>query len=216
LDYLWAAVANINGSPLAAAAESLVVGSGGGYSTIEPAPSYQRGVPGTSLWSAVQYLTPTAYQNVGGIVEPTAWNFNPTPSVTHGYSAGRAIPDVSADADPYSGYLLYNPSATQDSPPQQALQGGWGGTSFVAPQLNGSTAVIDSALGHRVGFWNPVMYAGATSSRSPVTPIDTTGTWSDNIYYTGTPGTLYNAGSGLGYPNLSALAADFAGAQRGF
>ena len=215
-DYLWAPVANIQGIPLLTSVEQQVVGSGGGYSTIEPAPLYQRGVPGTSLWSAVQYLTPTAYQNVDGIVEPTAWNFNPTPSVTHGYSAGRAIPDVSADADPYSGYLLYNPSATQDSPPQQALQGGWGGTSFVAPQLNGSTAVIDSALGHRVGFWNPVMYAGATSSRSPVTPIDTTGTGSDNIYYTGTPGTLYNAGSGLGYPNLSALAADFAGAQRGF
>ena len=42
---------------------------------------------------------------------------------------------------------------------QPVLQGGWGGTSFVAPQLNGSTAVIDSALGHRVGFWNPSIYA---------------------------------------------------------
>jgi subtilase family serine protease len=212
-DYLWAPVANINGTPLAVSAESQVVGSGGGYSAIEPAPSYQRGVPGTSLWSAVQYLTPTAYQNVGGIVEPTAWNFNPTPSVTHGYSSGRAIPDVSADADPYSGYLLYEPSAPSTG---SALQGGWGGTSFVAPQLNGASAVIDSALGHRVGFWNPMMYAAATSSHSPLTPIDTMGTGSDNIYYTGTPGTLYNAGSGLGYPNLSALAADFAGAQRGF
>ncbi len=38
----------------------------------------------------------------------------------------------------------------------------WGGTSFVAPQLNGSTAVIDSYLGHRVGLWNPSIYAFAT------------------------------------------------------
>jgi hypothetical protein len=29
---------------------------------------------------------------------------------------------------------------------QPVLQGGWGGTSFSAPQLNGSTAVIDSFL----------------------------------------------------------------------
>ena len=45
------------------------------------------------------------------------------------------------------------------------MQGGSGGTSFVAPQLNGSTAVIDSVLGHRVGFWNPSIYAAARTAR---------------------------------------------------
>ena len=93
---------------------------------------------------------------------------------------------------------------------EPALQGGWGGTSFVAPQLNGSTAVIDSYLGHRVGLWNPSIYAFATSRNSPLTPLNAVGTSSDNLYYTGNPGSVYNVGSGLGFPNLSKLAADFA------
>jgi kumamolisin len=80
----------------------------------------------------------------------------------------------------------------------------------VAPQLNGSTAVIDSYLGHRVGLWNPSLYAFATNRNSPLTPLNTAGPSSDNLYYTGNPGSVYNAGSGLGYPNLSKLAADFA------
>ncbi len=72
---------------------------------------------------------------------------------------------MSADADPYSGYLLYEPSFAGVGKP--VLQGGWGGTSFVAPQLNGSAAVINSYLGRRVGFWNPAIYAFATSGSCP-------------------------------------------------
>jgi subtilase family serine protease len=203
-DYLWQPIATITGEPLATIAESEVIGGGGGFSSIEPTPSYQEGVAGTHVYSAVQYLTPTDYQTVDGIVEPTEWNFNPKPSVTRGYGSGRAMPDVSADADPYTGYYLYEPTATGGP----GLQGGWGGTSFVAPQFNGSTAVIDSYLGHRVGFWNPSAYSLANRSNSPFTPLEQSGTGSDNIYYTGTPGLNYNEGSGLGYPNLTAFAQD--------
>ena len=208
-DYLWPAIASTNGIPLASAAESFVIGSGGGFSSIEPTPIYQLGVPGTQQFSAVQYLTPTDPQTVNGIVEPTAFSFNPTPSVTHGFGSGRAVPDVSTDADPETGYLLYEPSAVPAGSP--ILQGGWGGTSFVAPQLNGSTAVIDSYLGHRVGLWNPAIYSFATGPNSPFTPLEQSGTGSDNLYYTGTPGVIYNEGSGLGYPNLAKLAAAFGG-----
>jgi subtilase family serine protease len=212
-DYLWQPVFSIGGIPscasLACVAESLVVGSGGGFSAIEPTPSYQQGVPGTSRFSAVPYLTPTGYQSIDGLRLPTAWSFNPTPSVMTGFATGRAVPDVSADADPYSGYLLYEPSFATMSTPEPTLQGGWGGTSFVAPQLNGSTAVIDSFLGHRVGFWNPAIYSFATGPNSPFTPLQQSGTGSDNIYYTGTPGQPFNEGSGLGYPDLSKLAFDF-------
>jgi kumamolisin len=206
-DYLWPAIAKIDQESLTAAAESNIGGDGGGFSVDYPTPSYQRGVPGTSFFNAVPYLTPTDDENVGGIVEPTAWNFNPTPPVTPGSGSGRAEPDLSANADPYSGYLLYAPSFAQDGDP--ALEGGWGGTSFVAPQFNGSTAVIESALGHRVGFWNPTIYAAATRWNSPLTPLDQPGTSNDNLYYSGTFGTVYNPGAGLGYPNLSALAQDF-------
>jgi subtilase family serine protease len=206
-DYLWEPIASITGLSLATVAESEVIGSGGGFSAIEPTPSYQEGVPGTSRFSAVQYLTPTDYGPVDGLYLPSEWNFNPTPSVTTGFGTGRAVPDVSADADPYSGYLLYEPSAAGIG--AQPLQGGWGGTSFVAPQLNGSTAVIDSFLGHRVGFWNPAIYSFATGPNSPFTPLQQRGTGSDNIYYTGTPALPFNEGSGLGYPDLSKLAFDF-------
>jgi len=84
----------------------------------------------------------------------------------------------------------------------------FGGTSFVGPQLNGATAVIDSYLGHRVGFWNPSIYAAAGGSDSPFTQLNQVGTSNDNIYYTGNPGQAYNEGIGLGLPDLAKLAGD--------
>jgi kumamolisin len=206
-DYLWPAFATWENLSLADAAEGNAVGGGGGFSLDEQTPSYQQGVPGTNSYSGVEYLTPTDYSNSPGIVEPTEWNFNPTPSVQRGFSSGRAVPDVSADADPFTGYLLYSPAFTQGG--GAPLEGSWGGTSFVAPQLNGSTAVIDAALGHRVGFWNSSIYNFATSNNSPFTPLNQSGTSNDNVFFTGTPGTIYNEASGLGIPNLAALARDF-------
>lgn len=192
----------------AAFAESVAIGgSGGGYSVNAATPAYQRRLRGgVGHFSAVEYLTPTGYQSIYGLNLPTAWNFNATPSVSHGYSGGRATPDVSADADPFTGYLLYFPEFSSGG----ALQAGWGGTSFVAPQLNGATALIDSYLHRRVGFWNPAVYQFANQRHSPFTPLDTTGSSNDNLFYTGTHGKRFNPGSGLGTPNFARLAADFA------
>jgi len=201
-DYLWGPVAQVDGIPLAEAAESLVVGSGGGFSSIEATPSYQQDVLGTHNFHAVQYLTPTNYEEVApGLTEPTAWTFNPTPSVTVGFGFGRAVPDLATDGDPQTGYLVYGASV---GPLNE-----YGGTSFVDPQLNGANAVIDSYLGHRVGFWNPTMYAAAAGPNSPLTQLDHASTGNDNIYYTGNPGEPYNEGIGLGIPDLSKLAGDF-------
>ncbi|MGC2176231.1 MAG: S53 family peptidase [Acidimicrobiales bacterium] len=201
-DYLWPAIAQATGETLAEAAETDVVGSGGGFSMLESTPSYQQNVSGTHNFHAVEYLTPTDYETIApGLVEPTAWNFNPTPSVTSGFGNGRAVPDLATDGDPQTGYLVYGASV-----------GGlneFGGTSFVAPQLNGSTAVIDSYLGHRVGFWNPTIYAAASSFNSPFTQVNQTSTSNDNIYYTGNPCQVYNEGVGLGQPDLAKLAGDF-------
>jgi kumamolisin len=122
--------------------------------------------------------------------------------------SGRAVPDVSADADPYSGYLLYEPSAVAAGFP--ALEGGWGGTSFTSPQFNGSTAVIDSYLGHRIGLWNPNLYTFAAGRNSPVTPLNQVGTGNDILFYTGNPGQLYNPATGLGVPDLAQFARDLA------
>jgi kumamolisin len=51
----------------------------------------------------------------------------------------------------------------------------------------------------------------AAGSSSPFTPLQESGTGSDNLFYTGNPGQLFNPGNGLGLPNMSQLAADFAG-----
>jgi kumamolisin len=202
-DWLWPQYAEFGASSEGAFAVTQVAGSGGGYSTTEPTPSYQYGV-GINVFRAVQYLTPTADQTVDNLLLPTGWNFNPTPSVQSGFGTGRAVPDLSADADPFTGYLLYDPLSSVP------VQAGWGGTSFVAPQLNGSAALINEYVGHRVGLWNPAIYRLAQGPNSPFTPLDKSGTSNDNLYYTGTPGSIYNPGTGLGYPNLAKLAGDLA------
>ena len=190
-------------------------------------PSYQRGVRGTGYFSAVDYLQPIDPVVINGQTLSTDWTFNPSPATTYGWGTGRAVPDVSTDADPETGYeLLYtfgdsclipsptNPTPCTTPPPPSVLQ--YGGTSFVAPQLNGATAAIDSAIGRRVGFWNPSIYRYATQWGSPFTPLDTPGTSNDNLYYSGTPGTLYNPATGLGTPDLAKLAFDFGVSGHGF
>jgi kumamolisin len=208
-DYLWRPVATVNQEPLSQVAEdpAYVGGDGGGFSRFEPEPSYQHGVSGTGGFNAVPYLVPTNYQSVDGIVAPTAWNFNPFPPVVTAFGNGREDPDLSANADPETGFLYYCSSCIGDGYPEP--NGGYGGTSFVGPQLNGASAVIDSYLGRRVGLWNPRLYAVANKPDSPLTPLDQAGTNNDNLFYTGNPGRAYNPAVGLGYPNLSELARDF-------
>lgn len=221
-DYLVHALSKTNGIPFATLARSFIVGSTGGYSQLESMPTYQQQVPGIQHATDVQYFTPTktetdgttpfgAHYGLKGYKVVTTVSVKANPGVSYSSGSGRAVPDVSADADPFTGYLLYNPSADNG----ESLQGGWGGTSFVAPQLNGAAAVIDSAVGHRVGFWNPAIYQFAVGRNTPFTPLDQTGTTNDNWFYTGTAGSVYNPATGLGVPNLTSLAVDFALGARG-
>jgi kumamolisin len=204
-DWLWPHFADFGATSEADFAFSNPLGGGGGFSTLEPTPAYQRGIRSAHDFSATEYLTPTTFTSEDGLNLPTAWTLNPSPTVITGQGTGRATPDVSANSDPFTGYEEYFTGFTGDP-----LESGWGGTSFVAPQLNGATALIDSLVGHRVGFWNPIIYRLATSSHSPFTPLDSASADNDNLFYTGTPGHIYNVGSGLGTPDLSALARDFA------
>ncbi len=214
-DYTWAPTAQVMGVSLQTIAEDPllgVTGSGGGFSGIESQPSYQQGVPGTTSYTAVPYFTSTNVQDIGGgLLEPTAFAFNPNPPTIYGFGSGRAVPDVSTDADPLSGFLLYEPSFAGVGEP--VLEPDWGGTSFVAPQLNGSAAVIDSYVGHRVGFWNPSIYEFANQSDSPFDPLNTPGISNDNLFFSGAPGTVYNPGAGLGVPDFTQLGTAF-GNQR--
>jgi len=162
----------------------------------------------------VPYLTPVDYQQASGspLIVPTQWSawdavsgtVTPPATIT-GTASGRVVPDLSADADPYTGYEEYFSGF-----PGNHLELGWGGTSFVAPQLNGSAAVIDSYLHRRSGFWNPSLYRFATLKSSPLRPEHTAGAGNDNIFYSGSKGSVYNPATGLGTPDLAKLAADFA------
>jgi subtilase family serine protease len=205
-DWLWPHFADFGAPSEGAFAVTEPLGGGGGFSTMESTPLYQQLVPSAHKFSAAEYLTPTDPATVApGLTEPTQWSVNPTPSVITGSGTGRATPDVSADADPFTGYEEYFTFGDQPA----TVEDGWGGTSFVAPQLNGSTALIDSLLGHRVGFWNPSIYAFALQHSSPFTPLDSASANNTNLFYTGTPGHIYNVGSGLGTPDLAMLARDF-------
>jgi kumamolisin len=201
-DWLWPHFSTFGFPTESSFAFSNPLGGGGGYSMDQPRPAYQRTVPGISNWHAEQYLTPTSPQTFGNEQLPTAWILNEPPIAQTGRtSTGRALPDVSTDADPFTGYELYFDGG---------LGFGAGGTSFVAPQLNGATAVIDQAAGHRVGFWNPSIYRWAQQSGSPFHPLASASPDNDNLFYTGSPGHVWNPASGLGTPNLAALARDFA------
>jgi subtilase family serine protease len=200
-DWLWPHYLSFGAQSEAQFAFAEAVGTGGGYSKDLPRPSYQKTVPGLGSFRDVLYLTPVRPAPFGTLTLPSAWQFSQPQGVGTGKNSfGRGVPDVSTDADPFTGYLFW-------------FEGGplaGGGTSFVAPQLNGSTAVIDQMVGHRVGFWNPRIYRWATQSRSPFRPLSAASASNDNLYYTGSPGRVWNPASGLGTPNLTALARDFA------
>jgi len=228
-DYLWPhynLVSRDATEGQMAADPNWIVGGGGGYSVVEPRPSYQSAIATIGNYTAVPYLMPTSYLLYGTSTActppstppaspcaPTGWTpwtgtstkVVPPPTTITGTATGRAVPDISADADPNSGYEIYFSGFA----PNPKLESGWGGTSFVAPQLNGSAAVIDSFLKHRTGLWNPEIYKFAVHTYTPFHPMSTPGASNDNLYYTGTTGTVYNPATGLGTPNLTNLALDF-------
>ena len=197
-------------------------GGGGGFSTMEPRPTYQ------SAAIAFQYrkfLNSTDPQLiVPNDPQPTAFTLNPTPPLSAGISVqGRGEPDLATDADTFTGYEIYDAEFG-------GLITSVGGTSAVAPQLAAAAAVIDSATGGRTGFWNPAMYrAAALRVGSPFTPLNSTAVYSgidylyataldgtktalpgefsnDNLYYTGRAGGVWNPATGLGTPDLARVA----------
>ncbi len=173
------------------------VGGGGGVSVMYPVPSYQQGLagvqtsaPGQSLLCFKTY-TGTAYATC------TAGTYYFT--LPAGY-AGRNSPDVSLNADPETGYSLYYNSTWYT---------GYGGTSFVAPQLNGIFALLTQQASNlhgtktRVGYPHPQLYSAFKSagygSTSPFKAIG----FGDNLFYTS--GATYNPATGLGALNVDNL-----------
>ncbi|AIF47104.1 S53 family peptidase [Dyella japonica] len=161
------------------------VGGGGGVSVYWQTPVYQwftNGIRRSEKKQTLSFNDPAAGET--------------TLLVLPGNFQGRNVPDVALNADPETGYLMVS---TVDG----GLVAGHGGTSFVAPQLNGIAALLTQSTGHRVGFLNPQMYFlqnvfgyGKYSSFNDIRD-------GDNWYYNGKPG--YDRGTGLGTLNVTNL-----------
>jgi kumamolisin len=172
----------------------LPVGGGGGISIEYKRPSYQAKLAGVLKSQPdqqfVDYTT----------VPPTTIYTLPA------NYAGRNVPDVSANADPETGYVLgYSSSAGGG----YAETDYFGGTSFVAPQLNGTAAVIASALGRkRIGVFNKIIYPQAKSTTggyngtNPSLNVISAG---GNEYFNGQNG--YSPAAGVGTLNVANLVA---------
>ncbi len=120
----------------------------------------------------------------------------------------RQVPDVSANADPASGYAIY---CTVNNAGCSAA--GWlnvGGTSAAAPLWAGSITLINQYLLSKgktvVGFANPALYGIFNAQQSlPAFHDVTSGT---NLYYPAAAG--YDMASGIGSLNINNLAQDLA------
>jgi kumamolisin len=134
--------------------EVFSVGGGGGVSSYWPIPFYQLFAPGTTLTKPGQVFL----ENIG--------SGNTLQNVLPSFFPGRNMPDISTNADPESGYQFIE---------EDTLFNFEGGTSFVAPQLNGVTALFVEGLGQRVGQINPALYRLGSSVTRDITPGDNWG-----------------------------------------
>jgi subtilase family serine protease len=166
--------------------------SGGGVSSFWPMPAYQKNAP--------LFL-----------------------HVINGHSSGaecaassgdcREVPDVSADGDPATGYVIYwDGSATATGSPQPTQ--GWqvvGGTSAAAPAWAALVALTNASArcgGTPIGFANPALYNAAATAYSTdfndITSGDNDMTGLNGGLFPAGPG--YDMATGLGSPNGTALA----------
>ena len=161
---------------------------GGGISSVHSMPSYQSGAP-----SALSVIS----AHSSGI-----------PCAAGAGHYCREVPDVSADGDPDTGYLII----------WDGDYAAFGGTSAAAPLWAAFTVLVDASSacgGLPIGFANPDLYDAAASAYAS----DFTDVTSGNNDYTpsGYSGGLYSAGtgydmaSGLGSPDGATLPATLCG-----
>jgi subtilase family serine protease len=164
-------------------------GDGGGVSVFFPRPFYQFFVPGVRNSEPGQALVDET-QTPPQLIFKLPANF-----------PGRNVPDISLNADPDTGYVVFYTSDVTGF----GVQSFFGGTSFVAPQLNGMTALFTQGLGGRVGLLNTDLYdlvllGHAYGGRHPPLRDITSG---NNWFYKATPG--YDQATGVGVPDIANL-----------
>ena len=168
---------------------SIATGAGGGgVSAAHAMPWYQVEAPG-----ALHVIGPDS---------------SGTPCAAASGSYCREVPDVSADANRSTGYLIYYDGAWSPN----------GGTSAASPLWAALLALADASKacdGRSIGFANPSLYAVAATSYSSVFNDVTSGN-NDYTPYGNTSGqyaagTGYDMATGLGTPKGASLAAALCG-----
>ncbi|MGA7672921.1 MAG: S53 family peptidase [Nitrolancea sp.] len=88
---------------------------------------------------------------------------------------GRAVPDISMDGDPNTGYLIGQTQTFPDGTIQYS-EYRLGGTSLSSPLMAGVMALVNQAAGTPLGFVNPLLYervAGTSAVHDVVDPSST-------------------------------------------
>ncbi len=175
---------------------NLQTGSGGTYSS-------------ESVWSnpSDTQRSPKGAGGGGGVsTQFTRPSYQSGPGITN---ANRTVPDVSADADPASGYSIYVTAGGG---------GGWtvvGGTSAAAPlwaAIATDTNQYLSGLGKAtLGSASASLYKLYNTSQTYSAYHDVTS--GNNLYYSATSG--YDLASGIGTPDAWNIARDLAGTSGG-
>ena len=183
---------------------TLNTGSGGSYSS-------------ESVWSNSSDTSRSPMGAGGGGGLSTYFSqpsYQSGPGVSNSYSNGmREVPDVTADADPNTGYSVYCTVTAAG-----CSSSGWievGGTSAAAPLW---TSLITDTNEYLAGLSKPTF---GSASAELYTLFNTAQTYSayhdvtsgNNLYYPATTG--YDLASGIGSPDAWNLARDAAGAPSG-
>ncbi|HTS23586.1 MAG TPA: S53 family peptidase [Casimicrobiaceae bacterium] len=190
-DYLQP-LCNALGTPDPVACGIFQVGTGGGVSVFFTEPVYQLLVPGVQRSQPGQTFV---YDGQLQFVLPANY-------------PGRNLPDVSFNADPETGYVIYYTSNHVGFNEFTFT----GGTSFVAPQLNGVAALLGQYVGgQRLGLLNYPLYLTVLTGKAYNGPSPALHAikFGDNWFYHGSSG--YNPGAGLGTLDV----ANFANVLRG-
>ncbi len=170
-------------------------GSGGGVSVLFPRPQYQNSIHGTRRSEDDQVWQST-------LAVATALGVAGTYFALPEHYAGRNVPDVSFNADPDTGYIIPYTSSTFGFGVLSFI----GGTSFVAPQLNGVTALLGEDRHERLGLLNYALYSLVRSNQAyggPNPPLRAIRS-GDNWFYHGSEG--YNLGAGVGVMDVANFA----------
>ena len=195
-------------SVFAAAGDSGADDCGDGTASVDDPASQPdvTGVGGTTLASETGAASQTVWNDGagngaggGGVSELWSMPSYQTPFAVQ--SGDREVPDVSADADEDTGYVV-------------DYDGSWtaiGGTSAAAPLWASVAALADTACGAPIGLANTALYDAAAAHYA----ADFDDVTSGNNSYDGvtgfSAGSGYDMASGLGTPQVASLVPDLCG-----